>query len=488
MITSFNRRPIGKGRIESNQSNPIHHQHNIHTGRPFTFGTSILSRSHSIDRSIDQAHPYHSMGASQGRPYERDLPMRRQEREEWMIELLESEDIKGLKRFIAKETNQTYPHTTDEDRHTALYHQSQHGDRIAHLKEKGPTDIPSLDDDENSQSVSSTSTSFHLPDIDPTLLIHSNVADGYTCGICLLLIRGAVILPCRHEYCLSCVDNIRESFSTRNDSSVELCGQRVCPYCRTKFLPTDVRPSFETRRRLQQLELHCPNHSMHGCQWIGTVDGLPHHLTNLCEHESITCQRCGKKLNREQSKDHECAVDAMVDFESKSKIITNRSTQSASSSSSSLSSSAPAFASSSLFYPLTYSSPLNAYCLRVGDSFTILHQSVVMSSPSFIRSLLIEGCNPNIRSRGPLDISTHHQSPDEMDAVFYSNSTDVLIRSHRKSLEVKRYTDRTEKYLNSNIKYRGRTTNTAATPTTIIKDNHRQCQAVSLNWWLVICF
>ena len=102
---------------------------------------------------------------------------------------------------------------------------------------------------------------------------------------------------CGQHFCQYCLDH----WSTVRN------GHSSCPHCRASAFGHVHDKHFE--RPIWQLDIRCPN-SSHGCEWVGHLVDLAHHLKSSsqdsgCRHQLVECPlKCGEKYERRLTQSH----------------------------------------------------------------------------------------------------------------------------------------------------------------------------------------
>ncbi|KAL1433801.1 hypothetical protein MTO96_012330 [Rhipicephalus appendiculatus] len=110
------------------------------------------------------------------------------------------------------------------------------------------------------------------------------------CGICGLLPRRTLLLPCGHVLCDSC----RAQLPRGND--------RRCPFDEKKFADSDVHPMTIERCELDQHRIVCSAGSR-VCGFSGNLSDLADHLTR-CGSGKAKCCKCNRPVLRSHAVSH----------------------------------------------------------------------------------------------------------------------------------------------------------------------------------------
>jgi hypothetical protein len=133
-------------------------------------------------------------------------------------------------------------------------------------------------------------------------LVDRNIADNYTCRICLLILRDPQITRCGHRFCLSCLQQLE--FTRRVEGN-----NFSCPFCRTDLTNNrnNYNPDDSVNGIVQSLRVYCKN-AGYGCSWTGNLINMEYHLqvwcpivTKSCDYSSIGCN---KRMKLEEQDRH----------------------------------------------------------------------------------------------------------------------------------------------------------------------------------------
>lgn len=119
--------------------------------------------------------------------------------------------------------------------------------------------------------------------IDKQLLIDSEIAQVLTCPICLYIMIKPMQLPCTHNICDHCLQNLNhKSFP--------------CPVCSVLIDNTTLVKENSSLTAVVCLQkLRCFN-NMNGCTWTGNYKSFKNHLAN-CTYRTIKCPNgCGVEV------------------------------------------------------------------------------------------------------------------------------------------------------------------------------------------------
>ncbi|KAH7975154.1 hypothetical protein HPB49_024505 [Dermacentor silvarum] len=113
----------------------------------------------------------------------------------------------------------------------------------------------------------------------PTRFV-DEVPNSRVCGLCRMIPKRMVLLPCGHALCQSC-----------HASSLERSvGQ--CPLDQEPFEEAECFGYQFPTRKANTLKVHCWNEA-HGCEYTGTMDRMLEHYEKECAFHSVEYLRCG---------------------------------------------------------------------------------------------------------------------------------------------------------------------------------------------------
>ncbi|KAH7976529.1 hypothetical protein HPB52_015806 [Rhipicephalus sanguineus] len=120
------------------------------------------------------------------------------------------------------------------------------------------------------------------------------------CGLCRMIPKRTVLLPCSHVLCQSC-----------HVANSEACGGR-CPLDQEPFAEAECVSYDIPVRTVNALKVYCWNEG-HGCQFEGAVEYMLGHYENECAFHTVECLRCGEEvLHRELSMHYVAGCSAAV--------------------------------------------------------------------------------------------------------------------------------------------------------------------------------
>ncbi|XP_049517331.1 uncharacterized protein LOC125943040 [Dermacentor silvarum] len=133
----------------------------------------------------------------------------------------------------------------------------------------------------------------------PTRLAE-DVPQSRICGLCGVLPKSTVVLPCSHFLCELC---LRASVQD---------GGCLCPLDREPFDEEECERIRLPARKANSLKAHCWNEAQ-GCEFTDTMESLLHHYEKDCIFHAVECQRCEEKILQQNLPAHYlagCAVPA----------------------------------------------------------------------------------------------------------------------------------------------------------------------------------
>ncbi|XP_049513777.1 uncharacterized protein LOC119431222 isoform X18 [Dermacentor silvarum] len=113
----------------------------------------------------------------------------------------------------------------------------------------------------------------------PTRFV-DEVPNSRVCGLCRMIPKQTVLLPCSHALCQSC-----------HAASFE-GGVGHCPLDREPFEEAECFGYQFPTRKANTLKVHCWNEA-HGCEYTDTMDRMLEHYEKECTFHSVECLRCG---------------------------------------------------------------------------------------------------------------------------------------------------------------------------------------------------
>ncbi|CAN7940836.1 unnamed protein product [Ixodes hexagonus] len=116
------------------------------------------------------------------------------------------------------------------------------------------------------------------------------IPSGWTCKLCGVVASHVSLLPCSHEFCEVCSDQI-----TARD-------QR-CPLDGCKYLDGEVRQLVVNPSQLGERVACCVN-VRHGCNFRGPVRKVKQHFQDGCSFNTVNCFKCGNEVLQKEYLDH----------------------------------------------------------------------------------------------------------------------------------------------------------------------------------------
>nr|XP_050030135.2 TNF receptor-associated factor 3-like [Dermacentor andersoni] len=105
-----------------------------------------------------------------------------------------------------------------------------------------------------------------------------DVPSSRVCGLCRMIPKRTVLLPCGHALCQSC------------HAASLAAGVGRCPLDREPFEEEEcVGYEFPTRKA-NAVMAYCWNEA-HGCEYTGTMERMLEHYENECTFHTVECLR-----------------------------------------------------------------------------------------------------------------------------------------------------------------------------------------------------
>ncbi|XP_070376833.1 uncharacterized protein [Dermacentor albipictus] len=124
----------------------------------------------------------------------------------------------------------------------------------------------------------------------PTRFV-DEVPSSRVCGLCLMIPKRTVLLPCSHALCQSC-----------HAASLE-GGVGQCPLDRDAFAEGECVGYEFPARKASTVKVYCWNEA-HGCEYTGTLDRMLEHYENECTFHTVECLRCGEGVQHRDLPTH----------------------------------------------------------------------------------------------------------------------------------------------------------------------------------------
>ncbi|XP_070376827.1 uncharacterized protein [Dermacentor albipictus] len=127
----------------------------------------------------------------------------------------------------------------------------------------------------------------------PTRFV-DEVRSSRVCGLCRMIPKRTVVLPCGHALCESCHAANLEG------------GVGQCPLDQVQFEEAECFGYDLPTRIANTLKVYCWNEA-HGCEYTGTVDRMLEHYENDCTFHTVECVRCGEAVQHRDLPTHYAA-------------------------------------------------------------------------------------------------------------------------------------------------------------------------------------
>nr|XP_054924701.1 uncharacterized protein LOC129383825 isoform X2 [Dermacentor andersoni] len=124
----------------------------------------------------------------------------------------------------------------------------------------------------------------------PTRFV-DEVPSSRVCGLCRMIPKRTVLLPCSHALCQSC-----------HVASLE-GGVGQCPLDQVQFEEAECFGYEFPARIASTLKVYCWN-EQHGCEYAGTMDRMLEHYENECAFHTVDCWRCGEGVQHRDLRTH----------------------------------------------------------------------------------------------------------------------------------------------------------------------------------------
>ncbi|KAH7943743.1 hypothetical protein HPB52_011254 [Rhipicephalus sanguineus] len=116
-----------------------------------------------------------------------------------------------------------------------------------------------------------------------TTRLVDEVPDVRVCGVCGIIPKRIVKLPCSHFLCDCCY-----AFTSER-------GSRQCPVDRKPFKEAECGSVNFPPKKAKRLKAYCWNETA-GCNFVGVMEDLLHHYENDCAFHSVLCEPRGHTL------------------------------------------------------------------------------------------------------------------------------------------------------------------------------------------------
>ncbi|KAL1470609.1 hypothetical protein MTO96_004560 [Rhipicephalus appendiculatus] len=111
------------------------------------------------------------------------------------------------------------------------------------------------------------------------------------CGLCRMIPKRTVLLPCSHVLCQPC-----------HAASSQGGGGR-CPLDQEPFEKDDCGSYHLPIRTANAFKVHCWNEA-HGCESEGALESMLRHYENECTFHIVECLRCGEDVLHRELQTH----------------------------------------------------------------------------------------------------------------------------------------------------------------------------------------
>ncbi|XP_077495214.1 RING finger protein 151-like [Amblyomma americanum] len=111
----------------------------------------------------------------------------------------------------------------------------------------------------------------------------------HTCGLCNVIPKKTMLLPCSHVLCESC---------HKGSLQVEQGEDGVSGVCPLDRQPFQVRQCARIRlsaNKVNSLQAYCWNQDQ-GCDFVGTLQDILTHCEEECAFHALACPRCGQNV------------------------------------------------------------------------------------------------------------------------------------------------------------------------------------------------
>ena len=127
-----------------------------------------------------------------------------------------------------------------------------------------------------------------------------NVIIEYSCPLCEGILSDAVIDPCGHSFCFSCIQ-------------ILIKNKDVCPYTGNALKQNNLIRNTVVNTIIEKQLVFCKNKASK-CEWSGKLSQRKDHLLFECDKENLLCKfNCGEMFTREGITVHEAQCDFRIE-------------------------------------------------------------------------------------------------------------------------------------------------------------------------------
>ncbi|KAK8782576.1 hypothetical protein V5799_016083 [Amblyomma americanum] len=111
----------------------------------------------------------------------------------------------------------------------------------------------------------------------------------HTCGLCNVIPKKTMLLPCSHVLCEPCHKG------SLQDEQGEDGVEGVCPLDRKQFKARHCARIQLSEKKANSLQAYCWNPEQ-GCDFVGTLHDILTHCEEECSFHALACPRCGESV------------------------------------------------------------------------------------------------------------------------------------------------------------------------------------------------
>ena len=126
-----------------------------------------------------------------------------------------------------------------------------------------------------------------------------SVDQNLICGICSAVLDDAVLSPCGHSFCQSCLDRW-----------LDQPGCNSCPECRGRMCISEARPILSIRNLINGLNMRC-TYASRGCDVIVTLERSKTHA-DRCGYAPVKCVGCERETDRQNLPTHQMQCEGIA--------------------------------------------------------------------------------------------------------------------------------------------------------------------------------